>query len=93
MLWATMTTGTMGLFLGLRFRVPAVLAASAGVALLSIVAAPLAELSLLTSILVTIALVSALQGGYFAEVIVSNGCPRLGLLSPPGLHTFADNGR
>ena len=73
----------MGLLLGLRFRVPAVLAASVVVALLSMAAAPFAGLSLLTGILVTIALVSALQGGYLAGVIVSSGCLRLELLSPP----------
>jgi hypothetical protein len=68
-LWATILAGGTGLVLGLHFRVPAVLAASVVAAAASIATAFFMELPLLTGVVVTLGLLSTLQGGYLVGAL------------------------
>jgi hypothetical protein len=92
MLWAAIVTGALGLILGLRFRVPAMLAASAGVALACAIAAPWTELSVWVVALVAYGLVTTLQGGYLVGAMVANARPHVQLILPPAApHAFAED--
>ncbi len=64
MLWAYAVAGGLGLVLGLRYRVPAVLVASAAYTLASITVAPFAGWSLWATLAVVFGGAFALQCGY-----------------------------
>lgn len=66
MLWAYAAAGGLGLLLGLRYRVPAVVLASAAVALASVFVAPFAGWSLWATVVTAFVGVLALQCGYVA---------------------------
>ena len=78
MLWAAATASGMGLLLGLRFRVSALIAASIALVVLSSVIALFQQQPALTSLALTYALLAALQGGYFVGVSWSQRLKRRG---------------
>jgi hypothetical protein len=86
-LWVIVTAAGTGFLLGLQFRWPAILAASAVVAALCVGTMPFTELPWLTSVISTFASLSALQGGYLA-----GAWSRVRFFSPLAApHIFADN--
>lgn len=70
MFWAYAAAGGLGLLLGLRYRVPAVLAASAAFALLSIAIAPFAGWSPWATLAVALGGAFTLQCGYLAGLMM-----------------------
>jgi hypothetical protein len=62
--------GSIGLLLGLWFRVPALVAASMATAALCLLIAPFAELSPVSAAGMILALLSVLQGGYLVGLLV-----------------------
>jgi hypothetical protein len=71
MLLASGVAGAMGLLLGLLFRVPALLAASLMTATVCLSVAAFTELTLMTVIVITIALLGVLQVAYFMGLTVT----------------------
>ena len=84
MLWALALVSGMGLLLGLRLRVPAVLAASGILVVSCIAVMPFTGWSLLPAAAFIFGLLTALQCGYLVGALLS---PRiLGLPSLAGPH-------
>jgi hypothetical protein len=75
-LWATATAAGMGLLLGLRFRVNALIAASLALIALSSVAALFSRQPLLMTLALNYALLVALQGGYLVGLAMARGWSR-----------------
>jgi hypothetical protein len=71
-LWATLTTASAGLLLGLKFRINAMLAASLLLTALTSLVATLKQLPLLTTLASIYLLLAALQGGYPIGVAATN---------------------
>lgn len=69
MLWIIIIAALAGVSLGVRLRVPALIAASAVTVIGCGAAAPLAEWSPLTAALYVMGCLTALQAGYLAGVI------------------------
>jgi hypothetical protein len=69
-LWAIAAAGSVGLLLGLRFRMPAVLAASALILAGGSAAVPFAGAPLWTVLGTTFGTVCALQGGYLVGLLL-----------------------
>ena len=67
----TFAAGATGLLVGLWFRVPALIAASVTSVALCLLAAPFAELGLAATTGTILAVLSALQGGYLAGLMLS----------------------
>jgi hypothetical protein len=65
--------GSIGLLLGLWFRVPALIAASVASVVLCLLIAPFVELSPVSTAGMILALLSALQGGYLVGLVVLAG--------------------
>jgi hypothetical protein len=82
MLWAFTAAGTVGLLLGLRFRMPSVLAASVVILVGAIVAAPLAGLPLWTALAAAFGALFALQSGYLVGLALWSTSPRANPLPP-----------
>jgi len=78
--------GHIGLLLGLRLQVPALLAASAVTAPLAIAYAVAARLSWLTGAGVIFASLAALQAGYVVGLLLAYGWSRLNLTAPARRH-------
>ena len=79
MLWLYVAAGGLGLLLGLCFRVPAVVAASAVLALASATVGPLlAGWSVWTVLAAALGGVFALQCGYFAGLLLMCAWSRAG---------------
>lgn len=76
-MWAFAMVGTMGLFLGFQFRVPAVLVASFAVAATTFVASLTAGHALAYAFLYSAALLGVLQGAYLLGLVAAIGCGRL----------------
>ena len=70
MLWA-FAAGSIGLLLGLWFRVPALITASVATVALCLLTAPFAELSPVSTAGLILALLSVLQGGYLVGLVWS----------------------
>jgi hypothetical protein len=71
MLWAIAASGGLGVVLGLRFKMPSVVAASAVLVLAWLLAAPFLSWSLLMSAGIAFSTLCALQGGYLAGLFIS----------------------
>jgi hypothetical protein len=71
MVWACVAGGAVGLLLGLWLRVPALIAASGVTAALCLLIAPLTELGPPSTAGMILALLSVLQVGYLAGLLVS----------------------
>jgi hypothetical protein len=71
MLWAFGAGGAIGLLLGLRFRVPALLAASGLMAIVCFSVAPFTQLEPMTAAGLTFALLCMLQVGYLIGLMLS----------------------
>jgi hypothetical protein len=69
-LWAFASCGAIGLFLGLRFRAPAVIAASAIILVGGAVVAPLIGLSLWAALAAPLGAMCALQSGYIVGLML-----------------------
>jgi hypothetical protein len=76
MVWAVGVGGALGLLLGLRFRMPALLAASGISACVFLAIAPYAGLTLMAGVIGFLALMGALQAGYLTGVTLMTGCSR-----------------
>ena len=77
MLWSIVSAASTGILLGLRLRVPSVLAASFLVAVASAVFLPLLiEWSLLTGMTFVFVLLAALQFRYLAGALIASGHKR-----------------
>ena len=76
MLWATLITATVGVLLGLRLRVPALLAASAVTAVLAILHAVAVGLSWLAGAAQIVAWLAGLQAGYLVGLWMAHGWAR-----------------
>ena len=73
MLWAILSVASVGIFLGLSFRAASIVGASIVLAGVSTVLLPLlTEWSLLLSVGVVFALLTALQGGYLVGALISS---------------------
>ena len=90
-LWAVAAAGIVGLVLGLRFRIAAVLAASVLVLIGGVVAVPLTGLSAWTVLGIDLCALCALQGGYLAGLLLWCAGTRVGRLMPR-IATRADVG-
>jgi hypothetical protein len=75
-LWAFAACGVVGLFLGLRFRAPAVIAASAIILVGGAVLAPLIGLPLWTALAAPLGAMCALQSGYIVGLMLWCGISR-----------------
>jgi hypothetical protein len=84
MLWLLAAACGFGILLGLRLRMPALVAASMAVVLLSSVGMPLADWSPLKSITSSFVLLGALQAGYLVGLMASFAWTRA-RLRPAGL--------
>jgi hypothetical protein len=84
MVWALALVSGMGLLLGLRLRVPAVLAASGILVVSCFVVMPFAHWSLLPAAAFIFGLLTALQCGYLVGLMLSSRI--LGLPSLAGPH-------
>jgi hypothetical protein len=73
------TAGATGVLLGLWFRAGALIAASATTVVLGLLLAPLAESSLLSTAGLVLILLSLLQAGYLAGLMISHVWSRGGL--------------
>jgi hypothetical protein len=80
----TFAAGSMGILLGMWFRVPALIAASVTTAALCLLIAPFTELSVDAAAGTTLALLTALQGGYLVGLIASAAWSRVGMLLASG---------
>ena len=70
MLWALAGAGGMGLLLGLRFRVPALIAATWLTAAACLSLAPFMDLGLMPTLVFTFASLGVLQVGYLAGLML-----------------------
>ena len=82
MLLTFATGGSLGLLLGIWFRVPALVAASGVTAVVCLSVAPFTELGLASAVAMTFALVGVLQVGYLAGLVLSGACSRIRLSHP-----------
>jgi hydrogenase/urease accessory protein HupE len=80
MLWAFTAAGTVGLLLGLRFRMPSVLAASVIILVGAMVAAPVAGLPLWTALAAAFGALFALQSGYLVGLALWSASSHAGWL-------------
>ena len=71
MLLAVEAAGMLGLLLGLRYRIPALLAASGATIPICLFAAPFMGLTSLSTAVITCALLGMMQAGYLAGLLVS----------------------
>jgi hypothetical protein len=76
MLWAFAAAGGMGLLLGLWFRMPVLLTASALTVAAGLLLVPFKEMGAMAGVGVTYALLAMLQVGYLAGLVVSHAWPR-----------------
>ena len=74
----TFAAGATGVLLGLWFRVQALIAASGATVALCLLVAPFTELSLLSTAGMLLLLLSLLQAGYLAGLMVSHAWSRAG---------------
>lgn len=70
MIWLLAGAGAVGLLLGLRFRVPSVVAASALISAGALVAVPVIGLPLWTALWVGFGALCALQGGFVVGLLL-----------------------
>ena len=70
MQWLVMTVGGVGILFGLRLQVASIIIASAAIALVALFVVPISEASPMEHLGYTAALLSALQFGYLAGLVV-----------------------
>jgi hypothetical protein len=80
----TFAAGSMGILLGMRFRVPALVAASVTTAAMCLLIAPFTELSADAAAGTMLALLTALQGGYLVGLVISAAWSRVGFVLAGG---------
>jgi len=82
-LWAFTIAGMIGLVLGLRYRMPAIVAASGLVLVGGIAVAPLTGLPLWTALAAPFGALCALQSGYIAGLMLSCAMSSARATAPP----------
>jgi len=84
MLWWYVSAAGLGLMFGLRFRVPAVIAASAVLVVTGVAAGPLLGWSLGSALVAAFGAAFVLQCGYFAGLLLMCAFTRIGSWSDIG---------
>ncbi|HEX5957805.1 MAG TPA: hypothetical protein VFY92_04000 [Hyphomicrobiaceae bacterium] len=79
MLEALLASGGLGVLLGLRYRIPAALVASVGVAIAGVVLAWFINASAWTVLTIPVGAVVALQLGYLGGLLLFHAASRAGL--------------
>jgi hypothetical protein len=87
MLLALGAAGAMGLLLGLRYRVPALLVASGVTTAVCLLVAPFTGLKPLSVMVITFALLGVLQLGYLTGLMLSSAWTLASSLAVPGSPT------
>jgi hypothetical protein len=84
MIWAIAGGGLVGLLVGCRYAVPALLVASAGDIAVVGAAGAFAGWSLRSTVVTMLGSLAALQGGYATGLIIARAFPRIGRSSTRG---------
>jgi len=87
MLWLLVAVGAFAVLIGLWLRVPAVLVASMALAATTVVLMTLGQRPLLEAIVFIFTLLTTLQVGYLAGVILSSAWLRVASRHPPQVST------